>query len=542
MLKISNIRLPLSFFPKDSDIPEERLICRFLSKELKEREDGIRKLSILKKSIDARKKPEIFILYSVAATFPDEDRLLRKHWGKLTIESYSEKEYELKAFRLNAAKKRPLIVGDGPAGLFAAYVLALCGLDPIVFERGSAAEERIDIVKRFFDTGELSKDTNVCFGEGGAGTFSDGKLNTLTNDRDQRQSFVLKTFYKFGADKNILYDAKPHIGTDRLLIILPAMRKAIEALGGEFHFNTVVSDILSEENNGGRRFTGIVTEKGEKFLSDACILAIGHSARDTMRLLHSKSVLMNEKDFAVGLRIEHPQSMINESQYGLSESILPPASYKLTHTNAAPRNIWTFCMCPGGKVINSSSEKGMLSINGMSNAAREGSNANSALIVSVGKQDYVGEGPLSGIAFQETLEKKAYALSNGLISQQLFSDFRDKRASSSFGKFKSDTLGGASFGRLDTLFSDDIYETILSGINAFGKKIKGFSREDAILSGVESRTSSPVRIERGEDLMSLSIKGLFPCGEGAGYAGGIMSAAVDGMKCAEKLMEACEAI
>ena len=538
MLKITNIKIPLSFFQMKDELPEERLLTRFLSKELREREDGIRRLSILKKSIDARKKPDIFILYAIAATFPEEDRLLKRYRGKLTIDSYSEKKYEFSSFPLRSGEKRPLIVGDGPAGLFSAYVLSLAGKRPIIFERGAAAEEREGIVKTFFSGGELSKNTNVCFGEGGAGTFSDGKLNTLTKDRDKRQDFVLETFHKFGADKNILYDAKPHIGTDRLLIILPAMRKAIEALGGEFYFNTTVTDILFSENSGIRRFSGLVTEKGDKFLSDACILAIGHSARDTMRMLNSKSILMKGKDFAVGLRIEHPQSQINESQYGIKESILPPASYKLTHTGIAPRNIWTFCMCPGGKVINSSSEKGMLSINGMSNAARGGRNANSALIVSVGRQDFDSDDPLCGIAFQEALEKKAWSLSKGLIPQQLYSDFREKRASSSYGKYESDTLGGTAFGRLDTLFPDDIYETILSGITAFGKKIKGFSREDAILSGVESRTSSPVRIERGEDLMSLTMKGLFPCGEGAGYAGGIMSAAVDGMKCAEKLMEA----
>ncbi len=537
MLRISNIKLPLSIFSKDREIPEERILTRYLSKELREREEEIRKLSIQKKSIDARKKPDIFILYSVTARFSNEDVLLKKYKGRLSIERYSEKKYEVTPLLKKAGQKRPLIVGDGPAGLFAAYILALSGLDPIVFERGAAAEEREAIVKDFFSGKELSKNTNVCFGEGGAGTFSDGKLNTLTKDRDGRQVFVLETFQRFGADKNILYDAKPHIGTDRLLLILPAMRKAIEALGGEFHFNTPITDLLFSEDDGIRRFIGLVTENNERFNSDTCILSIGHSARDTMRMLYSKSVLMTEKDFAVGLRIEHPQRLINESQYGMKDSILPPASYKLTGKGDSQRNIWTFCMCPGGKVIDSSSEKGMLSINGMSNLAREGENANSALIVSVSKNDFGGDGPLSGIAFQEELEKRAYSLSNGFIPQQLFSDFRDKRASSSFGKYKSDTLGRADFGRLDTLFSNEIYETIVFGINDFGKKIRGFSREDAILSGVESRTSSPVRIERDDSLQSVSVKGLFPCGEGAGYAGGIMSAAVDGIKCAEKLME-----
>ena len=537
MLKISNIKLPLSVFSKDKDFPEERLLTRFLSKELREAEGDIRKLSILRRSTDARKKPEIYILYSIAARFPDEDILLKKYKGKLSIERYIEKKYEVKPFILKDRQKRPLIVGDGPAGLFAAYILSLSGMRPIIFERGAAAEERAEIVKKFFSCGELSKNTNVCFGEGGAGTFSDGKLNTLTKDRDGRQVFVLETFHRFGADKNILYDAKPHIGTDRLLSILPMMRKEIEALGGEFHFETEVTDLLFGEDNGERRFKGLITEKGDNFLSDACILSIGHSARDTMRMLHSKSVLMKEKDFAVGLRIEHPQRLINESQYGMAESVLPPAAYKLTGKGVSQRNIWTFCMCPGGKVINSSSENGLLSINGMSNAARDGENANSALIVSVGKNDYKGSGPLCGIAFQEELEKKAYALSKGLIPQQLFADFRDKRKTSSFGEYKSDTLGKAAFSRLDTLFSDEIHETLVSGINDFGKKIKGFSREDAILSGVESRTSSPVRIERDESFQSVSIRGLFPCGEGAGYAGGIMSAAVDGIKCAEKLLE-----
>lgn len=535
MLTIRQVKIPLSFFAED----EEDGIRNFIADAIPCNVRDIKEVRILKKSVDARKKPDIFFNYTLSVAFAAENAILRKHPKKhLLIERPKETVYTLPGRAPEGLSVRPIVIGDGPAGLFAAYLLALTGFCPVVFERGGAVEERIQAVEDFFESGKLSDRTNVCFGEGGAGTFSDGKLNTLTRDRFGRQQFVLETFFKFGADENILYDAKPHIGTDRLREVLPRMRKTVEDLGGEFHFNTKVTGFLTAPGEEGRAvLRGIRTETGEEYYSSVCVLAVGHSARDTVRALHDMNVSMRSKEFAVGLRIEHPQAWLDRAQFGLTHPLLPRGDYKLAGKAKNGRGVWTFCMCPGGTVVNSSSESGRLSVNGMSNRLRDGKNCNSAVIVHVGAEDYPLEDPLSAIAFQEGLEEKAYALCQGKIPQQLFADFREGRDSSTYGAFSSDTGGLKDFGRLDTIFPDQLKSALTDGISEFGRKIRGFDREDAILSGVESRTSSPVRIDRDEDYQSPSLKGLYPCGEGAGFAGGIMSAAVDGIRCAERVAQ-----
>ena len=535
MLILRQVKIPLSFFAED----EEDGIKSFIADAIPCNIRDIKELRILKKSVDARKKPDIFFNYTLQVSFAAENAILKKH-PKKHIEIVRPKEtvYTLPGKAPGGLTERPLIIGYGPAGMFAAYLLAVCGYAPIVFERGSAVEERAKAVETFFSTGVLSERTNVCFGEGGAGTFSDGKLNTLTKDRFGRQQFVLNTFHEFGADANITYDAKPHIGTDRLREILPNMRHRIEELGGEFHFDTEITGFhMTETGDGEKRISGLVTEGGEEYSSHFVLLAIGHSARDTIRSLYSKGIAMRGQEFAVGLRIEHPQEWLDQAQFGLSHPLLPRADYKLAGKSSMGRGVWTFCMCPGGTVVNSSSEQGLLSVNGMSSRLRDGKNCNSAVISHVGEGDFDVSDPLAGIAFQEELEKRAFSLCGGKIPQQLFIDFKEGRDSSTYGAFSSDTGGLREFGRLDTIFSAGLKEALTEGIEEFGQKIKGFDREDAILSGVESRTSSPVHIGREEDFQSPSLRGLYPCGEGAGAAGGIMSAAVDGLRCAERIAQ-----
>ena len=526
-------------YPK-KDQNETGLIAASLEKRLRCRPEQITSVEILKKSIDARKKPEIFAIYTLAVDFKTLD-----YHGKsreFHITPYHETPYVIPVVSNAKEALPPVIVGCGPAGLFLALVLAEAKIPPIVIERGAPVEERTGEIEHFFETGILDPESNVLFGEGGAGCFSDGKLNTLTKDRFGRQRFVLKTFVRFGAQEEILYDTKPHIGTDVLQNVLIRMRKELTARGTRFYFHTKMTDLsLSCDPLGRRRINGIrcLDEKtGEEFMisSDTVALAIGHSARDTFFSLYRQNVPMHAKEFAVGFRVEHPQEMISRSQYGSAAPDLPPAPYKLTaHPKGSRKGVYSFCMCPGGYVINSSSEQGLLAVNGMSYSSRDGKNANSAIIVSVGPEEFSMNDPLGGIQFQRELEKKAYQLASGKIPQQLYGDYKEKVLSQNYGDFESMTRGQRAFARLDTLLPPSVNDAFLEGMEIFGEKIHGFCRPDAILSGVESRTSSPVRIERDKRFMS-EIRGLFPTGEGAGYAGGIMSAATDGMKTAEAIL------
>ena len=385
----------------------------------------------------------------------------------------------------------------------------------------------------FWKNGVLNPDSNVQFGEGGAGTFSDGKLNTLVKDPNGRNHEVLKRFVQAGAPQEIVYQQKPHLGTDVLIGIVETLRHQIEEMGGSFRFETKMTDLLFEEGH----LKEVEVNHQEKIPAEVCVLALGHSARDTFEMLNRRGVYMEPKPFAVGLRVEHPQSMINMDLYGEEENeFLGAASYKVTHTCENGRGVYSFCMCPGGYVVNASSEPGRLAVNGMSYQARDSKNANSALIVTVSPSDFPDDTPLGGIAFQRDLERKAWELGEGRIPVQLFGDFRKNQASTAFGEVTPQMKGGFVLSNVRSILPKAVGDSIEEGMLAFGRKLSGFDREDALLSGIESRTSSPVRIVRSKEGLS-NIEGIYPCGEGAGYAGGITSAAMDGIKVAEFICE-----
>ena len=432
-------------------------------------------------------------------------------------------------------EKRPIIIGFGPAGMFAALKLSEAGLRPVVYERGDKVEIRQQKVNSFWGGGELDTESNVQFGEGGAGTFSDGKLNTVIKDPTGRIRNVLETFVRFGADADILCSNKPHIGTDVLAVVVKNIREYCESLGAQILFRHRLEDIELEA--GGIRTVTVYDMAEDKRITRKCenvCLAIGHSARDTFEMLEKRNINMAAKSFAVGLRLEHPQSFINYNAYGDSVYKMPAADYKVTYQTEAGRGVYSFCMCPGGYVVNASSEKNMLAVNGMSYSGRNSSNANSAIIVTVTPDDYGNNGALAGMYYQRELEKLAYRYGDGNVPVQLLEDFRQDRISTGFGSVTPNIKGSYSFANLRNVLGTTISDSISEGVKGFAKHIKGFDMEDAVFSGVESRTSSPVRIIRNENCES-DIKGLFPCGEGAGYAGGITSAAVDGMKVAERI-------
>ena len=489
---------------------------------------------IIKRSVDARKKPQLTYVYTVDVAISGEGKLVKK-LHKPNIQLAQRVRYHFPkpgALPLNAS---PVVVGAGPAGLFCAYELALHGYRPIILERGKRVEQRRLDVEKFWESGFLDPSSNVQFGEGGAGTFSDGKLNTLVQDPAGRGRHVLEIFCKFGAPSEILYDSKPHIGTDILTGVIRNLREDILRLGGKFLFESQMTDLRIEDGRlKGLTVSGVHGDR--QIETPVAVLALGHSARDTFELLQRHQFFMEPKAFAVGFRVEHPQAMINESQYGADADMahLPVAPYKVTANFPDQRGVYSFCMCPGGYVVNASSEKGHLAVNGMSYYRRDSANANSAIIVSVTPADFPGEGALSGVAFQRALEEKAYELGGGKIPQQLYGDFKEKRCSSGYGDFASCVKGETTFGALHELLTPDMNRCFVAGMEQFGVRLRGFDRSDAILSGVESRTSSPLRILRDENYES-SWKGIYPCGEGAGYAGGITSAAMDGIKVAEAI-------
>ena len=572
MIKIDQIKIPISS-------PQDQALKKRSAKILGIREEYLRHFEILRRSIDARKKSDIKYVYNVALVCPQIEERLRLGEKIKNVSLFEKKEFEFPyadtSFRIDGPNpKRPVIIGAGPAGLFAAIELTLAGIPPIIIERGKPVDQRLNDVKEFWETGVLKPDSNVQFGEGGAGTFSDGKLNTLIKDRDGSMRYVLETFVEFGAPEEILYDYKPHIGTDMLMDVIRNMRQWLISRGCDIRFNTTLTgvgmskgrifDIEVETycDNEGRPLANPIADL---IFCDHVILAIGHSARDTFKMLYEKGVPMEAKEFAVGLRIEHPRAFIDEHQFGHhGAEILGAAPYKLATKLENGRGVYSFCMCPGGYVVNSSSEAGHLVVNGMSYARRDGENSNSAIVVSVGPDEYDMSDPLSGVEYQRSLEKRAYELGNGRIPQQHYGDFKKKIKSGSMGEisdenfreslkadaqkteplkqkalnsesFCSATKGMSAPADLTELFSDEINSSIVEGMEIFDSQMQGFAREDAILSGVESRTSSPVRIPR-DDTFQSDIRGLFPCGEGAGYAGGITSAAMDGLKVARALI------
>lgn len=526
MIRVQQIKVPLKHERAD--------ILNRVAKLCKIKAEQIQKMEIVKQSVDARRKNEVCYVYTVDIFTEQEEKILKKVHNK-NIMLTNKRDYQFPKPPTASVHPRPVVVGAGPAGLFCAYELAKAGFAPILLERGKCVEERQRDVERFWKTGILDTASNVQFGEGGAGTFSDGKLNTLVKDRFGRSRHVLETFVEFGADERILYENKPHIGTDVLSLVISNMRKAIVEAGGEVRFSQKVTDVRIESG----RLTGVEVN-GDWMDTEIAVLAIGHSARDTFQVLNQRRVPMEAKAFAVGFRVEHPQEMMNRIQYkGADMRYLKPASYKLTSNFENGRGVYSFCMCPGGYVVNASSEEGRLAINGMSYHDRAGCNANSAIIVSVTPEDFGGDlrNPLCGVEFQRRLEEKAFVMGNGKIPQQLYGDFLKKRVSDSYGDFGSATKGEHVFAPLHELLPEELTETFVQGMEHFPRYIEGYNRYDAILSGIESRTSSPVRIWRGENFES-EIRGLYPCGEGAGYAGGIMSAAMDGIKVAEAIAEA----
>lgn len=487
---------------------------------------------IVRQSLDARHKDDKKFVYTVDVSTPAEKKMLRKNRDK-NVTFFEKKEYCFPKPGEEVLKNPPVVVGSGPAGLFCAWYLARAGYRPLVLERGQEAQKRKETVDRFWKDGILDPESNVQFGEGGAGTFSDGKLNTLVKDPNGRNHEVLKRFVEAGAPQEIVYQQKPHLGTDVLIGIVETMRHQIEEMGGAFRFESKVTDLCME--NG--RLCAVEINDKERIPAEVCVLALGHSARDTFSMIHRRGIFMQPKSFAVGLRIEHPQKMINMDLYGEEENeALGAASYKVTHTCENGRGVYSFCMCPGGYVVNASSEEGMLAVNGMSYQARDSKNANSALIVTVSPEDFPEAGVLGGITFQRNLEKAAWKLGKGRIPVQLFEDFKEHRKSTEFGEVVPQMKGAYVLADVRSILPKEIGDSIEEGVTAFGRKIKGFDRPDALLSGIESRTSSPVRIVRDRQGCA-NIEGIYPCGEGAGYAGGITSAAMDGIKTAEFICE-----
>ncbi len=528
MIRINQIKLHYNHSEND-------LLIK-IAEKLKIRKENIKEeiidYKIVKKSIDARYKPDFKFVYSVNVILKNEKNI-KKNVFNTDIYFIKDEKYSFKPSGNKIMKNRPVIVGFGPAGIFCAYFLAKHGYNPLVIERGKCVEDRIVDVNNFFNGMSLNTESNVQFGEGGAGTFSDGKLNTLVKDKFYRNKLVLETLVEFGAKESILYENKPHIGTDKLSEVIVNMRKAIINMGGEIRFNSKLTNIFVNDN----KLTGIEVNYEEKIDTENLVLALGHSSRDTFEMLYKSGISMESKAFAVGVRIEHPQIIIDENMYGDDHNAfenIEAAEYKVTHQATNGRGVYSFCMCPGGYVVNASSEDGRIAINGMSYSKRDGINANSALIVTVNPSDFGDDKPLSAIEYQRSLENKAFAEGKGNIPVQLFGDFCENKISTEFGEILPQIKGKYAFGNIRNILPKEVCESLIEGIENFGKKISGFDRKDAVLSAVESRTSSPIRMHRNDEFMA-NIEGIYPCGEGAGYAGGITSAAMDGVRVFEAI-------
>jgi uncharacterized FAD-dependent dehydrogenase len=534
MLRITDLKLPL-------DHSADALSGAIL-KRLGLKAGELAAYHVAKRSHDARKRGAITLIYAVDVDTPREAALLRRFADDPHIQPTPDTRYRPVARAPSAPALRPLVIGFGPCGLFAGLILAEMGFRPIILDRGKAVRERTRDTWDLWRKRQLHPESNVQFGEGGAGTFSDGKLYSQIRDPLHHGRKVLTEFVKAGAPEEILYVSKPHIGTFRLVTMVENMRATIESLGGEIRFGQRVDDLLIDTDAAGvRHLRGVTLASGEQLRADHVVLALGHSARDTFAMLHARGVYLEAKPFSIGFRIEHPQSVIDRARFGpqAGHPILGAADYKLVHHAKGGRTVYSFCMCPGGTVVAATSESGRVVTNGMSQYSRNERNANAAVVVGIDPSDFTpyddSGSPLAGIALQRALESHAYTLGgeNYSAPAQLVGDFLAGRASRDFGDVQPSYQPGVTLGSLDSALPDYAIAAIREALPAFERQIRGYAMHDAILTGVETRTSSPVRIKRDDGLQSLNTRGLYPAGEGAGYAGGILSAAVDGIKVAE---------
>ena len=533
MLRITELKLPL-------DHTEDALRPAIVQR-LGIADSELLDFTLFKRSYDARKKStELHFIYTIDCQLSDEAVVLQRLADDRHISIAPDTAYKPVGHAPDDLAERPLVVGFGPCGIFAALILAQAGLKPIVLERGTEVRQRTKDTWGLWRKNVLNPESNVQFGEGGAGTFSDGKLYSQIKDPKHYGRKVLQEFVKAGAPDEILYVSKPHIGTFRLTGVVATMREEIKALGGEVRFQQRVSDVLIEGDRLGGQLKGVVLDSGEQILSRQVILALGHSSRDTFRMLHQRDVFMEAKPFSVGFRIEHPQGLIDRARLGkyAGHPKLGAADYKLVHHASNGRSVYSFCMCPGGTVVAATSEPNRVVTNGMSQYSRNERNANAGIVVGITpEQDYPG-GPLAGVELQERLESQAYLLGGSTYEApgQLVGDFIAGKPSSALGSVEPSYKPGIKLGDLALALPDFAIEAIREALPAFGKQIKGFDMHDAVLTGIETRTSSPLRITRGADMQSLNVRGLYPAGEGAGYAGGILSAGVDGIRVAEALI------
>lgn len=534
MLRLTELKLPLDH--------DEAALPNAILQTLGIDATQLRHYHVFRRGYDARRRDQIFLIYTLDVDTTDNEALLKKHAGNPHVVVAPDTSYRFIGHAPKALEKRPVVIGFGPCGLFAALILAQMGFRPLVLERGQPVRQRTQDTWGLWRKRNLNPDSNVQFGEGGAGTFSDGKLYSQIKDPAHRGRKVLTEFVAAGAPAEILYVSKPHIGTFKLVTMIENMRHTIESLGGEIRFGARVTDFdIDYSESGQGQMRGVTLADGTHIETDHVVLAIGHSARDTFELLHEKNVYIEAKPFSIGFRIEHPQSLIDRCRFGKNAGhpILGAADYKLVHHCKNGRSVYSFCMCPGGTVVAATSEPGRVVTNGMSQYSRNERNANAAIVVGISPEDFPG-GPLAGIDFQRTLESRAFTLGgeNYNAPAQRVGDFLAGRASTALGNVIPSYKPGVTLCDLASALPDYAIEAIREAIPAFDKKIRGFAMEDALLTGVETRTSSPVRIKRNEDYQSMNVKGLFPAGEGAGYAGGILSAGVDGIEVAEAVARA----
>ena len=539
MLRLTDIKLPL-------DHPASALAAAILER-LGIEATALTGFSVAKRSYDARKRGSILLIYSLDVETPQEAALLRRFADDPHIQPAPDTRYRFVTQAPPHVPHRPVVIGTGPCGLFAGLLLAQMGLRPIILERGKAVRERTRDTWDLWRKRKLHPESNVQFGEGGAGTFSDGKLYSQIRDPQHHGRKVLTEFVKAGAPEEILWVNKPHIGTFRLVTMVESMRATIESLGGEVRFGSRVDDLLIDTDvAGARQLRGVMLASGEQIRTDHVVLAVGHSARDTFAMLHARGVYLEAKAFSIGFRVEHPQSIIDRARFGAQAGhpLLGAADYKLVHHASNGRAVYSFCMCPGGTVVAAMSEPGRVVTNGMSQYSRNERNANAAIVVGIDPVDFApydstpdqgGGSPLAGIALQRALESQAYVLGgeNYNAPGQLVGDFLAGRPSREFGEVLPSFKPGVTLGSLDGALPAYAIEAIREAMPAFERQIKGFALHDAVFTGVETRTSSPIRIRRDDSLQSLNTRGLYPAGEGAGYAGGILSAGVDGIRVAE---------